>query len=92
MPDATAPADQRGCDHEPSEAANSNGETVCMDCGTTLGGDVTVTLRRDDMQRVYELAVARAVSIEGAEAEVRFPLGSEAFRRPANAIREVLDV
>lgn len=54
-------------------------------------GCVTVTLPRDDLQRVYELAVARAVSIESTETEARYGFGSEGFRRPADAIRAALD-
>lgn len=52
---------------------------------------VTVTLPREEMQRVYELVVARAVQIESAEEQALSGLGSTGFRRPANAIREALD-
>ena len=51
---------------------------------------VTLTLSREDMIRVHELVVARAVSCEAAEEAVQTGLGSPNFRRPADAIFRAL--
>jgi hypothetical protein len=53
-------------------------------------GYATVTLAREDMERVWELIVARAVSLEGAETEARSSFGARDFRRPADAIKAAL--
>ena len=51
---------------------------------------VTLILSTEDMVRVHELVVARAVALEAAEETAMQGLGSVKYRRPADAIRRAI--
>lgn len=57
-----------------------------------MAESVQITVDRDTAWRIYDLLVHTAIDIENAETAAACGLGSNKFRKPANELRELLEV